>query len=48
MGKSLKEERLGVTGYNKQGDLMKVVEYNRNNDIVVEFQDEYKETIHTN
>lgn len=48
MTKNLKEERLGATNYNKQGDLMKVVEYNRAVDIVVEFQDEYKKTIHTN
>jgi hypothetical protein len=39
MGKSLKEERLGATNYNNQGELMKVVEYNTINDITVEFQD---------
>lgn len=39
MGKNLKEERLGATRYNKQGCLMKVVEYNSNNDIIVEFED---------
>ena len=38
-GKKSKEERLGATGYNKQGCLMKVVEYNSNSDIIVEFED---------
>lgn len=32
---------------NKQGSLMKVVEYNNASDIVVEFQDEYKYKKHT-
>lgn len=38
----LKQQRLGATNYNSQGCLMKVVEYNRSGDIIVEFQDEYK------
>lgn len=39
MGNNLKEERLGAIGYNKQGDLMKIVEYNTNNNVIIEFQD---------
>ena len=38
MGKSLKQQRLGATNYNNQGCLMKVVEYDGYNDIIVEFQ----------
>lgn len=45
--KSLKEERLWLTKPNKDGDLMKIIEYNNNNNIVIEFQDEWKETIKT-
>lgn len=41
-----KQERLGQEKYNKNGDLMKIVEYNTYKDIVVEFQDEYKERKH--
>lgn len=33
--------------YNNQGCLMKIVEYNKANDIVVEFQDEYRYKINT-
>lgn len=35
-----RNERLGLTNVNKQEYLMKVVEYNNNNNIIVEFQDE--------
>ena len=42
-----KNERLGLTGYNKQGCLMKIIEYNCSTDIIVEFQDEYKAHVHT-
>lgn len=38
-----KEKRLGLERYNNDGDLMKVIEYNTYKNIVVEFQDEYKE-----
>ena len=47
MAKNLKEERLGATNYNNQGYLMKVVEYNSNNNIVVEFQDCEKTRVKT-
>ena len=33
---------IGEEKYNNQGCLMKIIEYNKSNDIVVEFQDEYK------
>lgn len=42
-----KQERLGEIGYNKNNTLMKIIKYNRSNDIIVEFQDEYKAKIHT-
>lgn len=39
--------RLGEEQYNNQRCLMKIVVYNNNDDIVVEFQDEYKGKVHT-
>ena len=33
---------------NKYGTLMKVIEYNSKNDILVEFQDNHKYVVHTN
>ena len=42
-----KNYRLGEEKYNYQGYLMRIVEYNNANDIVVEFQDEYKGKTHT-
>lgn len=39
---SKKEERLGSENYNLHGTLMKIIEYNHANDVVVEFQDKYK------
>lgn len=39
-------DRLGQERYNKQGYVMKVVEYNNAKDIVVEFKDDYKTKIH--
>lgn len=42
-----KNERLGEEKLNHQGCLMKIVEYNNANDIVVEFQDEYHAKINT-
>lgn len=43
----LKNERLGEEKYNNNGELMKIVEYNKSRDIVVEFQDKYKYKTHT-
>lgn len=43
----LKEQRLGEERYNNQGCPMKIVEYNKATDIIVEFQDEYKARIQT-
>ena len=41
------KEHLQEEKYNNQGCLMKIVEYNKLNDIVVEFQDEYKTRVQT-
>ena len=43
----MKNERLGEENYNNFGTLMKIVEYNKTSDVWVEFQDEYKEKVHT-
>lgn len=43
-----KDNRLGIEKINKQGCLMKIVEYNGSKDIIVEFQDSYKYNVHTN
>ena len=45
--KLCKKERLGQEKLNYQGCIMKIIEYNHSKDIVIEFQDEYKEKIHT-
>ena len=37
---------LGEERFNKQGCLMKIIEYNKFDDILVEFQDEYKTKVH--
>ena len=42
-----KNERIYSTAYNKQGYIMKIVEYKRYDDMVVEFQDEHKAKVHT-
>lgn len=42
-----KEFRLGLTTTNNQGCLMKIVEYNNCDNIIVEFQDKHKATVHT-
>lgn len=47
MGKIKTGNRLGEENLNHQGCLMKIIEYNRVDDIVVEFQDEHKGRIHT-
>ena len=43
-----KDLRLGEEKINNQGCLMKIIEYNRATDIIVEFQDKYKARVHTN
>jgi hypothetical protein len=43
----LKKDRTGEKNINNQGCPMKIVEYNNNNNIVVEFQDEYKARVDT-
>lgn len=47
MSGRIKENRLGEEKLNNKGYPMKIVEYNSRNDIVVEFQDEYKSNVHT-
>lgn len=48
MDKAFKgNERLGEERLNNQGCLMKIIEYNKYDDIIVEFQDEYCACIHT-
>lgn len=42
MGILLKDERLGLTRYNNQGSLMKIIEYKDNKNMVIQFQDEHK------
>lgn len=40
-------ERLGEERLNKQGCLAKIIKYNEANDIIIQFQDEYKAEVHT-
>lgn len=42
-----KQERLGEEKLNNQGYLMKIIEYNKTEEIIVEFQDKYKAKIKT-
>lgn len=42
-----KKDRLGEISKTNEGYEIKIVEYNRNDDIWVEFQDEYKVKVHT-
>ena len=42
-----KTDRIGETGVSNEGSLMKIVEYNNCDDIIVEFQDKYKYRVHT-
>ena len=42
-----KAKRLGEEKLNNQGSLMKIIEYINSNNIIVEFQDEYKAKINT-
>ena len=45
---SRKIDRIGETNINNEGCIMKIVEYNNNYDIIVEFEDEHKYRTHTN
>lgn len=47
MGVTKIDGRLGETNVNHQGCLMKIIQYNRVDDIMVEFQDKYKGRVHT-
>jgi len=42
-----KIDRVGETNINNEGCIMKIVEYNGNKDIIVEFQDKYRYKVHT-
>ena len=42
-----KIDRIGKTNISNEGCFMKIVEYNRKDDIIVEFQDKYKYRAHT-
>ena len=46
MGRN-KIDRTGETNTNKEGCIMKIVEYNNALDIIIEFQDEHKYRLHT-
>lgn len=41
-------DRLYQEEYNNYGTLMKIIKYNKNSDIIVEFQDKHKSKVHTN
>lgn len=45
--KSKKEQRLGKENISNQGCIMKIIEYNNYDDIIVEFQDKHKAKVHT-
>lgn len=44
---NLGNERINSINKNNKGELMKVIQYNTNKDIIVEFQDQYKGKVHT-
>lgn len=48
VNENLKTKRLGEERFNNNGELMKIVEYNKYMDVIVEFQDEHKYRVHTN
>ena len=43
----MKNERLREENYNNFGTLMKIIEYKNCDNIIIEFQDEYKAKVHT-
>ena len=45
---NLSNERVGKITTNRYGNIMKIIKYNNNDDIIVEFQDEYKYQVKTN
>ena len=47
MSANKRDERLGCIKTNKNNEVMKVIIYNSANDMIVEFQDEWKEKTHT-
>lgn len=47
-GRPRKDDRLGKEKLNFQNSLMKIIDYTNTNNIIVEFQDEYKAKVHSN
>ena len=47
MARNLRNERLGEINTSNQGCVMKIVDYKNYDNIIVEFQDNYKEKVHT-
>ena len=45
---SKKIDRLGETSLSNEGYVMQIVEYKNRNDIIIQFEDEYKYRLHTN
>ena len=45
--KHVEQQRIGLERNNNRGELMKIILYNNSSDIVVEFQDKWKRTVHT-
>ena len=45
---NLSNERIGETNINRYGNIMKIIKYNNNDDIIIEFQDKYKYQVKTN
>ena len=43
----MKNNRIGEINYNNQGCLMKIIEYNNSENILIEFQDKHKAKVHT-
>ena len=43
-----KIDRTGEVGVSNEGCIMKIVEYNNNYDVIIEFQDEHKYRVYTN
>ena len=42
-----RESRVGEERLNNNGELIKIIKYNKAKDIIVEFQDEYRAKVHT-
>lgn len=47
MGRKCELNKIGEEKLNNQGYLMRIIQYNKSDDIIVEFQDKYKAKIKT-